>query len=220
MENLYYNIAEEKFNKFLLEQNEINLSRELQKIRLIPLDMFGAKAAINNIIDAEITRNTIDFNKTIPSLMSLDLSNVSVRSKFRFDDYYKRFFKSRNRGFDFEGMIAGFLDSTISEDINSPFDITTSGNKISLKTLNDKSESVVIKSIAKNVTNYIKNYRGSEENRQTAINALMSNNPVKYLLDSNNQDLINIAEDLVNETLSGIDSLLIGIPRSDNKIDL
>ena len=138
MENLYYNIAEEKFNKFLLEQNEINLSRELQKIRLIPLDMFGAKAAINNIIDAEITRNTIDFNKTIPSLMSLDLSNVSVRSKFRFDDYYKRFFKSRNRGFDFEGMIAGFLDATISEDINSPFDITTSGNKISLKTLNDK----------------------------------------------------------------------------------
>jgi len=220
MENLYYNIAEEKFNKFLLEQNEINLSRELQKIRLIPLDMFGAKAAINNIIDAEITRNTIDFNKTIPSLMSLDLSNVSVRSKFRFDDYYKRFFKSRNRGFDFEGMIAGFLDATISEDINSPFDITTSGNKISLKTLNDKSESVVIKSIAKNVTNYIKNYRGSEENRQTAINALMSNNPVRYLLDSNNQDLINIAEDLVNETLSGIDSLLIGIPRADNKIDL
>ena len=80
MENLYYNIAEEKFNKFLLEQNEINLSRELQKIRLIPLDMFGAKAAINNIIDAEITRNTIDFNKTIPSLMSLDLAGSHTES--------------------------------------------------------------------------------------------------------------------------------------------
>ena len=33
--------------------------------------MFSAKSAINNIIEAEIERKTINFNRTIASLMSL-----------------------------------------------------------------------------------------------------------------------------------------------------
>jgi len=212
----------EKFDSLVNENKDIEriISRELQKIRLIPLDMFGAKEAINNIIDAEISRKTIKFNRTLPSLMSLNLSNITTRSKFRFDNYYKRFYNSRNRGFDFEGMIAGFLGADISTDKNSPFDIIAQGNKISLKTLKNESESVVIKSIAKNVSNYIKNYRGSEENKNQAIAALTSTNPIKFLVDSGNNDLINIAEDIVNETLSNIDSVLIGIPKPNNKIEL
>jgi hypothetical protein len=225
MSNIYYRLAEQKMEKFdsLVNENkdiERIISRELQKIRLIPLDMFGAKEAINNIIDAEISRKTIKFNRTLPSLMSLNLSNITTRSKFRFDNYYKRFYNSRNRGFDFEGMIAGFLGADISTDKNSPFDIIAQGNKISLKTLKNESESVVIKSIAKNVSNYIKNYRGSEENKNQAIAALTSTNPIKFLVDSGNNDLINIAEDIVNETLSNIDSVLIGIPKPNNKIEL
>ncbi len=192
MSNIYYRLAEQKMEKFdsLVNENkdiERIISRELQKIRLIPLDMFGAKEAINNIIDAEISRKTIKFNRTLPSLMSLNLSNITTRSKFRFDNYYKRFYNSRNRGFDFEGMIAGFLGADISTDKNSPFDIIAQGNKISLKTLKNESESVVIKSIAKNVSNYIKNYRGSEENKNQAIAALTSTNPIKFLVDSGNK---------------------------------
>jgi len=227
MENIYYTIAEQRMEYLdsLINEDENKdmaraMSRELQKIRLIPLDMLSAKEAISNIITAEVSRKTTNFNRTIPSLMGLDLRNVTIRNKFRFDNYYKRFLQSRNRGFDFEGLIAGFLDAEISEDKNSPFDVTKDNNRISLKTLRSESESVVIKSITKNVSNYIKNYRGSEENRQQAITALMSNNPVKFLVDSDNQDLINIAEDIVNETLSSIDSVLIGIPKENNVIEL
>jgi hypothetical protein len=108
MDNIYYTIAEQKMERldFLLnemEQEEIDkvIERELQKIKLIPLDMFSARAAINNIIQAEISRKTINFNRTIESLMSLDLSDVTTRSKFRFDNYYKRFYTSRTIGYDF-----------------------------------------------------------------------------------------------------------------------
>ena len=99
MDNIYYTIAEQKMRRldFLLNEMEGQdlkkiIARELQKIKLIPLDMFSAKEAISNIIEAEISRKTINFNRTIESLMSLDLRNVTTRSKFRFDNYYKRFY--------------------------------------------------------------------------------------------------------------------------------
>ena len=165
MDNIYYTIAEQKMetvNAILNEMPKEDLkkviARELQKIKLIPLDMFSAKEAISNIIDAEISRKTINFNRTIPSLMSLNLTTVTTRSKFRFDNYYKRFYVSRNRGFDFEGMIAGFLDGEISENKNSPFDIMANGQRISLKTLNDESESVVIKSISDSLKKYLNSF--------------------------------------------------------------
>jgi len=196
------------------------MARELQKIKLIPLDMFSSKEAINNIITAEINRNTISFNRTIASLMSLNLSNVTMRSKFRFDNYYKRFYVSRNRGFDFEGMIAGFLDGDISESKSSPFDIDTNGNKISLKTLNSETESVVIKSISNSLKSYYNTYNGSPENKEELLNIFNSENPIKNLVNSKNNDMVNIAEDVVRLSLEGIDSLLIGIPKENNRVDL
>ena len=165
MDNIYYTIAEEKMeilNTILNEMPKEDLkrimARELQKIKLIPLDMFSARDAISNIIYAEIGRKTINFNRTIASLMSLNLSNVTTRSKFRFDNYYRRFYVSRNRGFDFEGMIAGFLDGVISENKSSPFDVDAKGNKISLKTLNNETESVVVKSISTSLKTYYNTY--------------------------------------------------------------
>jgi hypothetical protein len=196
------------------------MARELQKIKLIPLDMFSSKEAINNIITAEINRNTISFNRTIASLMSLNLSNVTMRSKFRFDNYYKRFYVSRNRGFDFEGMIAGFLDGDISESKSSPFDIDVNGNKISLKTLNSETESVVIKSISNSLKSYYNTYNGSPENKEELLNIFNSENPIKNLVNSKNNDMVNIAEDVVRLSLEGIDSLLIGIPKENNRVDL
>jgi hypothetical protein len=196
------------------------MARELQKIKLIPLDMFSSKEAINNIITAEINRNTISFNRTIASLMSLNLSNVTMRSKFRFDNYYKRFYVSRNRGFDFEGMIAGFLDGDISESKSSPFDIDVNGNKISLKTLNSETESVVIKSISNSLKSYYNTYNGSPENKEELLNIFNSENPIKNLVNSENNDMVNIAEDVVRLSLEGIDSLLIGIPKENNRVDL
>jgi hypothetical protein len=193
MDNIFYQMAEEKMKvaSFLLnempkEDLKRIMARELQKIKLIPLDMFSSKEAINNIITAEINRNTISFNRTIASLMSLNLSNVTMRSKFRFDNYYKRFYVSRNRGFDFEGMIAGFLDGDISESKSSPFDIDANGNKISLKTLNSETESVVIKSISNSLKSYYNTYNGSPENKEELLNIFNSENPIKNLVNSKN----------------------------------
>jgi hypothetical protein len=227
MDNIFYQMAEEKMKvaSFLLnempkEDLKRIMARELQKIKLIPLDMFSSKEAINNIITAEINRNTISFNRTIASLMSLNLSNVTMRSKFRFDNYYKRFYVSRNRGFDFEGMIAGFLDGDISESKSSPFDIDANGNKISLKTLNSETESVVIKSISNSLKSYYNTYNGSPENKEELLNIFNSENPIKNLVNSKNNDMVNIAEDVVRLSLEGIDSLLIGIPKENNRVDL
>lgn len=227
MDNIYYTIAEQKMQRldFLLNEMEGQdlkkiIARELQKIKLIPLDMFSAKEAISNIIEAEISRKNINFNRTIESLMSLDLRNVTTRSKFRFDNYYKRFYVSRSRGFDFEGLIAGFLDGQISENKNSPFDITGDGERISLKTLNNDGESVVIKSISDSLKKYLKDYDGSEDNKKELEEIFNTPNPLKVLVDSKNTDLVNIAEDVVRMTLEGIDSLLIGVPKENNIIEL
>ena len=227
MDNIYYTIAEQKMERLSYLLNEMPkedlkkiMARELQKIKLIPLDMFSSREAISNIIDAETSRETINFNRTIPSLMTLNLTNVTTRSKFRFDNYYKRFYTSRSRGFDFEGMIAGFLDGEISENKTSPFDITANGQRISLKTLRDEGESVVIKSVADSLKKYLSTYNGTPENKEQLKNIFSSSNPIGVLVDSKNNDLLNIAEDVVEMALEGIDCLLIGIPQQDNKINL
>jgi hypothetical protein len=228
MDNIYYTIAEQKMERLSsllneVESNELKriIARELQKIKLIPLDMFSAREAISNIIDAEISRGTINFDRTIESLMKLNLTNVTTRSKFRFDNYYKRFYVSRSRGFDFEGMMAGFLDGKISEDKVSPFDITTTnGKNISLKTLNNDGESVVIKSVSDSLKTYYANYKGTTENKEQLKDIFSLSNPIGALVDSKNNDLLNIAEDVVEMALKGIDGLLIGIPKEDNKINL
>ena len=227
MNNIFYQIAEQKMEVVSFLLNEMPkedlkriMARELQKIKLIPLDMFSAREAINNITYSEIERKTINFNRTIASLMSLNLSNVTTRSKFRFDNYYRRFYVSRNRGFDFEGMIAGFLDGDISESKSSPFDVDAKGNKISLKTLNNETESVVVKSISTSLKTYYNTYNGSPENKEELLNIFNSENPIKELVNSENNDMVNIAEDVVRLSLEGIDSLLIGIPKENNRVDL
>ena len=227
MNNIFYQIAEQKMEVVSFLLNEMPkedlkriMARELQKIKLIPLDMFSARDAISNIIYAEIGRKTINFNRTIASLMSLNLSNVTTRSKFRFDNYYRRFYVSRNRGFDFEGMIAGFLDGDISENKSSPFDVDDKGSKISLKTLNSETESVVIKSISTSLKTYYNAYNGSPENKEELLNIFNSENPIKELVNSENDDMVNIAEDVVRLSLEGIDSLLIVIPKENNRVDL
>jgi hypothetical protein len=117
-------------------------------------------------------------------------------------------------------MIAGFLNGEISENKTSPFDITANGQKISLKTLKDEGESVVIKSVADSLKKYLSTYNGTPENKEQLKNIFSSSNPIGVLVDSKNNDLLNIAEDVVEMALEGIDCLLIGIPQQDNKINL
>ena len=64
------------------------------------------------------------------------------------------------------GWAAGFLDGDISTDKTSPFDITANGQKISLKTLNNENESVVIKSISDSLKKYYNYYDGTHENKE------------------------------------------------------
>jgi len=213
--------------KFLLENEETNMGlkqtmeKELQKIRLIPLDMESANVAINNIITAEIERGNLNFDRTINGLMTLDLNTISERSRFRFNNYYSRFYRSRVRGFEFEGLISGLLGGTISEGLNTPYDIITpQSEKISCKIIRDLNESVVLKGVNYSLGEYINNYTGSDENKKELI--LMSNtpNPISYLINSTNQDFKNIAEDLIDYLLKDVDGMLLGIPQEDFKIVL
>ena len=214
-------IAESILNEMSDKELDRLMARELQKIRLIPLDMFAAKEAISNIITAEVSRGTINFNRQITGLMSLDLSTVTLRNKFRFDNYYRRFVNSRSRGFDFEGLVAGLLDAEISESKISPYDIiTTDGGLQSLKTLNSLSESPVLKSIKTNFKYYLENFQGDDEYRRELESIIKQDNPLRFLVDSSDPIFLDIAKDILTNALSEIDGMLVGIPMKDQRIKM
>jgi len=228
--DLYVSRTKKKLNesylRVLTESEEFGgdlkkvMSRELQKIRLIPLDAEAANDAINNIIIAEINRGLV-FSRTIDGLMTLDLSNVSERSKFRFNNYYQRFVRSRTRGYDFEGLISGLLGGDLSEGLSTPYDLTTPQNeKISCKIVRSTEEAVVLKGVSYSLDNYIKNYNGSEENKEELIQMYNSDNPIDFLIKSENQDFKNIAEDLIDNLLLDVDGMLLGIPNNEMFISL
>lgn len=195
-------------------------SRELQKLRLIPLDNFAASEAISNIMFSEIKRQKFDYEMNLTSLMSLDLSKTKIRNRFRFNDYYKRFYKSRSRGFHFEGLISGLLGGEVSESLDSPYDIIIKEGKISCKVVRDLSESVVLKGVSYSLGEYIDNYSGSVENKNILKKLLDEPNPVSYLLSTKNNDLKNIAEDLIDSLLKNIDGVLIGVPNENFELFL
>ena len=217
----------ESYFKILKEDKEIQpdlkyaMDRELQKIRLIPLDAEAASVAINNIITAEINRG-LNFNRTIQGLMSLDLSDTSERTQFRFNNYYQRFIKSRTRGFDFEALVSGLLGGQLSDSLDTPYDVITPNNEyISCKIIKDSSQAPTLKNIRNVTDQYIKNYTGDEDNKQKLIDYLEGGKDLIYnLVNSGNSDLINIGEDLIEKSLEGITGMLLGIPKNDFKINL
>ena len=217
----------ESYLTILKENQEIQpdlkkaMDRELQKIRLIPLDAEAASVAINNIITAEIDRG-LNFNRTIQGLMSLDLSNTSERTRFRFNNYYQRFIKSRTRGFDFEALVSGLLGGQLSDSLDTPYDVITPSNEyISCKIIRDSSQAPTLKNIRNVVDTYIKDYGGDEDNKQKLIDFSKDSKDLIYnLINSGNNDLVNIGEDLIEKSLEGIDGMLLGLPDNDFKINL
>jgi Fe-Mn family superoxide dismutase len=228
---LYVGKSKKKLNetylRVLLESEEFEpdvkraMNRELQKIRLIPLDAEAAEVAINNIITTEIDERGLKFNRTIEGLMNLDLSETSERTRFRFNNYYQRFVRSRSRGLDFEALISGLLGGQISSGLNTPYDlITPEGLKISCKIVRNTSESPVLKGIKASLSEYINTYTGSEENKKYLQSIESEPNFIAQLISSQNQDIVNVAEDLIDYLLSDIDGMLLGVPNESYNISL
>jgi Fe-Mn family superoxide dismutase len=228
---LYTGKSKKKLNetylRVLLESEEFEpdvkraMNRELQKIRLIPLDAEAAEVAINNIITTEIDERGLKFNRTIEGLMNLDLSETSERTKFRFNNYYQRFIRSRSRGLDFEALISGLLGGQISSGLNTPYDlITPEGLKISCKIVRSTSESPVLKGIKSSLSGYINSYTGNEENKKYLQSIESEPNFIAQLVSSQNQDIVNVAEDLIDYLLSDIDGMLLGVPKDNYEISL
>jgi len=228
---LYVGKSKKKLNetylRILLESEEFEpdvkkaMNRELQKIRLIPLDAEAAEVAINNIITTEIDERGLKFNRTIEGLMNLDLSETSERTRFRFNNYYQRFIRSRSRGLDFEALVSGLLGGQISSGLNTPYDlITPDGLKISCKIVRNTSESPVLKGIKASLSDYINSYTGSEENKKYLQSIEGESNFIAHLINSRNQDIINVAEDLIGYLLSDIDGMLLGVPKDNYEISL
>lgn len=218
----------ESYMKILLENEDLQpdmkkvMSRELQKIRLIPLDAEAAAEAINNITTAEISRGNLNFSRTIEGLMTLDLTSVSERSKFRFNNYFQRFVKSKTRGFDFEGMVTGFLDGVLATSLSSPYDVSTpQGDLISCKIVRNTSERISLKSIRKGVGGFIEKYKGSDENKKILEELAKFPNFLELVLTHKNPDIQNMGEDILSFLLKDITGLLVGIPNSSQTgIDL
>ncbi len=212
----------ESYMKILLENEDLQpdlkkiMSRELQKIRLIPLDAEAGAEAINNITTAEISRGNLDFNRTISGLMTLDLSTVSERSKYRFNNYFQRFIKSKTRGFDFEGMVTGFLDGELATSLSSPYDISTSeGDLISCKVVRDTNERISLKSIRTGVKDFVEKYEGSQENKDILTGLTQFPNFLELVVTHENSDIKNQGEDILNKLLAEITGLLVGVLASE-----
>ena len=224
---LFVNKTKKKLNeslvRALLENEETQpdmkklMSRELQKIRLIPLDSEAANEAIDNIITAEISRG-LKFNRTIEGMMSLNLSDVSERSKYRFNNYFQRFVKSRTRGYDFESLVSGLLGGQLATSLTSPYDVfTEEGDKISCKIVRNTNEKIGLKSIKKPVQYYIKNvYNGDETNKKELETLSLEPNFIELVVNHKNTDIRNAAEDILKFLLQDITGLLIGIPDPNN----
>jgi len=217
----------ESFLRVLLESQEFQpdmkkiMNRELQKIRLIPLDAEASEAAINNIITTEIEERGLKFDRSITGLMSLDLNNTSERTRFRFNNYFQRFITSRTRGFDFEALVSGLLGGQMSTGLNTPYDVIgPDSSKISCKIVRNTSESPVLKGVKSSLGEYIKTYTGSEENKKFLESIVSEPNLIAKLIGSDNQDFRNIAEDLISHLLVDVDGMLLGIPKDDFEIAL
>jgi Fe-Mn family superoxide dismutase len=189
------------------------MKRELQKIRLIPLDSEAATDAINNIITSSIERGYLNYDRTLIGLMSLDLNNVSERSRYRFNNYYIRWVKSKTRGYDFEALIAGLLGGEMAAALNSPYDVVSRfGDKVSCKVVRNKSEKISLKNVRRSVELFIKNYNGSEENKAILMDLTKYPNFVDLVLRHENQDIRNVGEDMLGDLLSEITGMLVGVP--------
>lgn len=196
-------------------------AKELQKIRLINLDMRAAKEAIYNIMKSESEeKGNVHYDFTIESFMSLDLNTekISTRNKYRFHDYFERFYSSRHRGYDFEGMVAGFIDAEISKRSDTPYDITknSDGKKYSCKTLKSESENLVLKGVGKNLKSFInEKFRLGELTEDDVYEITEDKNPLKFMIIN---DFEYLVEEFLDLTLSGLDYVIVGVPKKESSL--
>ena len=207
-------------NLYESKTNDLNRlkAKELQKIRLINLDMRAAKEAIYNIMNSESEeKGRIHYNFSIEEFMSLNLNDedISVRNKFRFHDYFERFYSSRHRGFDFEGMVAGFINGEISDRSDTPYDVikNSDGKKYSCKILKSESENLVIKGVGKHLTTFIQEkYISGSITDEEAYEITEDKNPLKFMLQN---DFEHIVEEFLDLTLEGLDYVIVGVPSKE-----
>jgi hypothetical protein len=192
-------------------------AKELQKIRLIPLDMQSAREAIYNIMYSESVEKgsiTYDFSLSDFFQLNLDEENISSRNKYRFHDYYQRFKNSRHRGFDFEGLVAGFINGNISTGLNTPYDVIKDDLKFSLKTVKSESESVVLKSVGEAIKNYINEKINTgiiEDDKATQIKK--SSDPFRLMVKLGYGELIDEMMDVI---LSDLNGMIVGVPKTNS----
>lgn len=194
-------------------------ARELQKIRLINLDMRAAKEAIYNIMKSESEeKGNLHYDFTIESFMSLDLNTekISTRNKYRFHDYFERFYTSRHRGYDFEGMVAGFIDAEISKRSDTPYDITknSDGKKYSCKTLKSESENLVLKGVGRNLKSFInEKFRLGEITDEDVYEIMEDKNPLKFMILN---DFEYLVDEFLDLSLEGLDYVIVGVPKKES----
>jgi hypothetical protein len=196
-------------------------AKELQKIRLINLDMRAAKEAIVNIMKGESEeKGNIHYDFSIESFMSLDLNteNITVRNKFRFHDYFERFYSSRHRGYDFEGMVAGFIDAEISDRSDTPYDITknSDGKRYSCKSLASESENMVLKGVGDNLKEFVNGkFDEGVIGEDDVYEILEDKNPLKFMIIN---DFDYLVEEFLDLTLSGLDYVIVGVPNKESNL--
>ncbi len=194
-------------------------AKELQKIRLINLDMNAAREAIYNIMVSEsVEKGNIHYDFSIEEFMSLDLnsSGITTRNKFRFHDYFQRFCDSRHRGYDFEGMVAGFIDGEISLKRDTPFDVTknSDGKKYSCKTVSSESENVVLKGVGKNLKEFIDGkFAEGLITDEDVYEILEDKNPLKFMILN---DFDYLVEEFIDVSLEGLDYVIVGVPNKES----
>ena len=213
----------------------------------IPLQRMVAAKVIklifdyNNVKHPSILKNkNVDFTKF--GKEGDNQEHSFLKNKLRFEDYLSSFMGKNinnktgdtvNRGFDFEGLIAGIFNGKISDTTSSKWDVDFGGRKgkHSIKFLSGPDQNPTLTTI----TNIYKEMLGDSYESTTELN---KNNPKKYtkilkeleergifdvITSSNIKKYYEVIEEILTKSFDNVEYFTIGYPivvNEKNKIIL
>lgn len=139
-----------------------------------------------------------------------------LKNKLRFEDYLNSLLgetddsgDKANRGFDFEGLIAGFFDGEISTDPKSKYDVTIGDDKHSVKFLNGPGENPTLTTITSIYDlDSVKKLNNYEELKERGLFDIFS-------VGDNVQEMSKDIRKVLKIGFGNVDYFTVGYPKMD-----
>jgi len=184
------------------------LTREQKKGKLlhlyssIPIQKEKAQKVIKSIVRSSGSKFSL-YSNLIKPWNTKDGNRT--HDKLRFSDYFDSLLSSKDtRGFNFEGLIAGLFDGKIQPPGSRSDVILKTGERCSIKFLDDKTESPVLGSIKKSLSD-----------RQDILDTIGTRR-IYDIFKSKSPIDIKLGDEIYDLSFSDVDLFLIAYPEDSN----